>query len=56
MSFQNKSVIGWAFVMVAFSVIPYSTTVVTQPSGLFMVGLLIGIGLVSAVVGNLFKD
>ena len=56
MTFQTKSVIGWAFVMVAFNIIPYATTTIAEPSSFQMVGMMICIGLVAGVIGNLFKD
>jgi len=55
MTDQAKSVIGWAFIMIAFSIIPYATTIIVQPTMIHMVVLMTGIGAVAAFVGNLFK-
>ena len=56
MTYDNKSVIGWAFVMVAFNVIPYATVYIAEPSGFHMVGILVVIGFVAGLVGRMFND
>ncbi len=56
MSTSLKFVFGWAFVMIAFSIIPYVTSIVSEPSPLLMVVTLGGIGLVAAFIGKQFDD
>ncbi|MBT3448516.1 MAG: hypothetical protein HOE73_03530 [Bacteroidetes Order II. Incertae sedis bacterium] len=56
MAFQNKSIIGWAFVMVATPALPLTASLVPEPSSVLVVGILIGIAIVAGFIGNLFKD
>ena len=56
MAFQNKSIIGWAFVMVATPALPLTASLVPEPSSVLVVGILIGIAIVARFIGNLFKD
>jgi len=56
MSISVKFVFGWAFVMIAFSIIPYVTSIVSEPSPLLMVVMLGGIGLIAAFIGKQFDD
>lgn len=42
--------------MVIFPVIPFSTTIITQPNFIHMILLLAVIGVISAVVGRQFAD
>ncbi|MGB0650789.1 MAG: hypothetical protein ACPG3U_06040 [Rhodothermales bacterium] len=51
-----KQLIGWAFCIVIFPVIPFSTTIITQPNFLHIIVLLAVIGVISAVVGRQFTD
>jgi uncharacterized MnhB-related membrane protein len=51
-----KQLIGWAFCMVIFPLIPFSTTIITQPNLIHMVVLLAVIGVISAFVGRQFAD
>ena len=50
-----RAVIAWSFVMVAFSAIPYATTIIIEPGAIHMVILMLVIGAVAGFVGNLFK-
>ncbi len=51
-----KQLIGWAFCMVTFPLIPLSTVFITQPTFITMIVMLAVIGAVSAVVGRQFDD
>jgi len=51
-----KMLVGWAFCMVTFPLIPLSTVFIIQPTLFHMLVYLILIGAVSAVVGRMFDD
>jgi|GEM_PF-765927 len=51
-----KQLIGWAFCMVIFPVIPFSTLIIRQPTFVHMLVFLAMIGVVSAFIGRLFAD
>ncbi len=51
-----KQLIGWAFCMVIFPVIPFSTVVITQPTFVHMLVLLAIIGVIAAFIGRQFAD
>ncbi|NBW93191.1 MAG: hypothetical protein EBR20_02270 [Bacteroidetes bacterium] len=51
-----KQLLGWAFCMVIFPVIPFSTVVITQPTFIHMLVLLAVIGMIAAVIGRQFAD
>ena len=56
MAFQKKSIIGWAFVMVATPALPLTASLVAEPSTVLVVGILVAIALVAGFIGNMFKD
>lgn len=51
-----KQIIGWAFCMVIFPVIPLSTVFILEPSWVHIVLLAIGIGSLAGIVGRTFAD
>lgn len=51
-----KQLIGWAFCMVIFPVIPFTTLAIRQPTFIHMLVFLALIGVVSAFIGRLFAD
>lgn len=51
-----RQLIGWAFCMVIFPVIPFSTLFVAQPGWVHMIVLAVVIGTLAGLVGRLFAD
>lgn len=51
-----KQIIGWAFCMVIFPVIPLSTVFILEPSWVHVVMLAVFIGGLAGIVGRMFAD
>lgn len=51
-----KQIIGWAFCMVIFPVIPLSTIFIVEPGWYHMVILAVIIGGLAGIVGRVFAD
>lgn len=56
MNLQVRAIFGWALVMVAIPALPLTAALVPEPSTPLVVGILILVGILSGLVGNLFKD
>ena len=56
MNYDNKAILGWALPMFTIPAMPLMATFVAEPSVPLILGVAATIAIVSAFVGNMFKD